>query len=182
MWEKLLSSESWREGKGVQDGGAFGQEALLDRDDSSAKATGRQKAGRTMCHATSPLGLLQSAMVLNLALIFWQAGSVTYEPIHFHISLTLFHHLSTTCELIYAKITHKHARVIAKQTERGMCPWHTFHNNPCWKDGSVSPAFSSGLSPYKLNIGCTDDSISWLRGCHQGPGLPGFSYVWSAIR
>lgn len=28
------------------------------------------------------------------------------------------------------KITHKHTSVIAKQTECGMHPWHTFNTNP----------------------------------------------------
>lgn len=41
-----------------------------------------------------------------------------------HVSLALFH-LSSTFELIYVKITHKHASVTAKQTERGLLPRHT---------------------------------------------------------
>lgn len=69
-----------------------------------------------------------SSWVLHFACIFRRlpgqnVGMLGASQMN-HVSLALFH-LSSTFELIYVKITHKHASVTAKQTERGLLPRHT---------------------------------------------------------
>lgn len=95
-----------------------------------------------------PIRVLWSVVFLHFPSHRTRLGASRRNQCNFHISLIPFHHLSTTFELIYVKITDKHTSVRAKQTECGMLPWHTFNTNPCRKDGSVSPASSSGLPAY----------------------------------
>lgn len=132
---------------------------------------GDRRQGEVHCPA-SLLHLLPSALVLNLAFIFWQAGIITYKPIRFprFTDIVPLRHLLITFELIYVEITHKHTSVIAKQTECGMLPWHTFDTNPCWKARSIRPASSSCLSPYKLNVGFTMSPPPGYRGTIKALG------------
>jgi hypothetical protein len=85
---------------------------------------------------------------MHFAFIFWlllvqnvgRLGTSQMNRYNFHILLTSFH-LSTIFELIYVKITHKHASVIAKQTERGLLLAPILTLTPAGRMDSVSQPY-----------------------------------------